>query len=233
VTSHIARAAAAPALTVRRYHEPDRAAVCRIAADTALFGEPVEAFLDDRRLFWEAAFSYYLDYEPDHAWVAVSGAEVAGFLLGCVDTTLHDQVLLRRIIPAVAWQALRGRYHVGRRTLGYAFAAGFAALRHEYPHVDLSLYPAHLHINLDARFRGHGAGRGLMEAYLDQLHILGVAGVHLRTTNMNRAAVKLYEGTGFTLLDARPTRVWSGVVQEPVENRCYGQRLVGRARNEA
>lgn len=38
-------------LDIRPYRQEDREAVYRIAADTAFFGESVEHFLDDRRLF--------------------------------------------------------------------------------------------------------------------------------------------------------------------------------------
>lgn len=210
---------------VRPYEETDRAAVACIAADTAAFGAPVEAFLDDRRLFFDAVYRVYLDDEPEHAWVAVAAGEVTGFLAGCADTRRRDRVVIRRIVPSVALKLLRGRYRVGRRTLHHACAEVMAALRGKFPAADLAAYPAHLHINLAARSRGQGAGRALMEAYLRQLRGLGVPGVHLRTTNLNTAAVALYAHLGFELLDARPTRLWAGVVEGYVENRSYGLRL--------
>ena len=39
---------------IKPYQQSDRDDVFCIAADTAFFGEPVEAFLDDRRLFCDA-----------------------------------------------------------------------------------------------------------------------------------------------------------------------------------
>ena len=212
-------------LTIRPYEQADRAAVLRIAADTAAFGAPVEVFLDDRRLFCDAVYRYYVDYEPEHAWVAVAAAEVTGFLVGCADTRRRDRCIARRIAPAAAVNLLRGRYRVGRRTVRHACAEVAAALRREFPAVDLAAYPAHLHINLDARWRGQGAGRGLMEAYLRQLRALDIPGVHLRTTSLNTAAVALYTRLGFELLDARATRLWAQVAEGYVENRCYGLRL--------
>ncbi len=197
----------------------------RIAADTAAFGAPVEAFLDDRRLFCDAVYRFYVEYEPEHAWVAAAGSEVTGFLLGCVDTRRRDRCIARRIVPPVAVNLLLARYRVGRRTLRHARAEVAAALRREFPAVDLAAYPAHLHINLDARWRGQGAGRGLMEAYLRQLRTLAIPGVHLRTTSLNTAAVALYTRFGFELLDARATRLWAHVAEGYIENRCYGLKL--------
>jgi ribosomal protein S18 acetylase RimI-like enzyme len=211
--------------TVRPYRHADREAVMRLAADSAAFGEPVEAFLEDRRLFCDAVYRYYLDYEPEHTWVAVVEPEVIGFLAGCTDGAQHARCLRTQIVPGLAWGLLSGDYRVGRRTTQYALDAMAAVIRREFPTVDLAQYPAHLHINVDAAWRGRGAGRRLIETYLEQLRSLGVPGVHLRTTNLNVAAVALYSRIGFRLLGARPTRLWRHVTDQPVENRCYGLRL--------
>ncbi len=210
---------------IRPYEKGDREAVLRIAADTAAFGEPVEAFLDDRRLFCDAVYRYYVDFEPEHAWVATVEASVAGFLVGATAMARRDRCLATRILPVLTGEVLRGRYRVGRRTWQHALDEVTAAARREFPAVDLKQYPAHLHINLDAQWRGLGLGRRLIAAYLAQLRDLGVPGVHLRTTNLNTAAVALYTRTGFQLLGARPTRLWRHVTARPVENQCYGLKL--------
>ena len=49
--------------------------------------EPVEAFLDDRRLFCDAVYSYYVDCEPEHAWVAAGEQGPVGFLVGPLAVT--------------------------------------------------------------------------------------------------------------------------------------------------
>jgi len=197
----------------------------RIAADTAAFGEPVEAFMEDRQLFCDAVYSYYLDCEPEHAWVAVVEPAVVGFLAGCTDEARRARGMATRILPRLAWGLLRGRYQVERHTLQQALNELDAVVRREFPPVDSAQYPAHLHVNVDAAWRNRGAGRHLIEAYLAQLRSIGVPGVYLRTTNLNTAAMALYTSMGFQLLGARPTRVWRPVTDQPVENLCYGLRL--------
>ncbi len=68
-----------PDVTIRSYEHPDRQAVLRIAAETAFFGEPLEIYLDDRRLFWDVFYRYYTDLESEHGWVACAGDQVVGF----------------------------------------------------------------------------------------------------------------------------------------------------------
>jgi ribosomal protein S18 acetylase RimI-like enzyme len=100
-----------------------------------------------------------------------------------------------------------------------------SAIRGEFTRVDLRIYPAHLHINVDSAWRGNKLGFKLMDAYLRQLRGLRIPGVFLDTTSLNEVASRLYEKMGFRMLDSRPNRFWSKWFGHPVENRCYGLKL--------
>lgn len=215
-----------PELVIRPYQPADRQAVFRIGADTAFFGAPIEAYLEDRNAFLDAFYAYYTDLEPEHTWVACAGREVVGFLTGCVDTSVHNRKILRVILPRLTGNLLRGRYHFGKRSWHYFRGMAGSLLRREFTHVDLNTYPAHLHINVEYPWRGNKLGQRLMEAYLGQLRELGVIGVHLDTSSLNEAACRLYEKKGFRLLDARPDRFWTKWFGHPVDNRCYGLKLL-------
>jgi GNAT superfamily N-acetyltransferase len=214
-----------PELVVRPYQSNDRRAVFRIGADTAFFGAPIEAYLEDRNFFLDAFYAYYTDLEAEHVWVACADGEVVGFLTGCVNTRLRDQKVARVIVPRLLGNLLRGRYHFSKRSWHYFGGLIGGLLRREYTAVDLNIYPAHLHINVDSAWRGHKLGQRLMESYLSQLRGLGIPGVHLDTSSLNEVACRLYEKMGFRLLDARPDRFWTQWFGRPVENRCYGLKL--------
>jgi ribosomal protein S18 acetylase RimI-like enzyme len=213
-------------IKIRSYWEGDRQEVFRIAADTAFFGAPVEAFLDDRRLFCDAFVKSYLDFEAEYVWVACIDDRVVGYLTGCVDTVSQRKRYLRRTIAQLVGRVFQGKYQLGSKTWRFTRSLLGGVMRKEYPHVNYDKYPAHLHINVDAANRGQGLGQKLMEAYLNQIRQLGIPGVFLGTTNLNEAACRLYEKTGFKLLDIRQTRVWSYLVEGPVENRSYCLKLV-------
>ena len=213
-------------IKIRPYGESDRKDVFRIAANTAFFGEPVEAFLDDRRLFCDAFIRYYTDYEADYAWVACEKNLVVGYLTGCVDTAAQRKRYLIRTIAPLVGKVFQGKYKLGRKTWRFALSMLGGVIRNEYSHVNYYEYPAHLHINVDVSSRGQGSGQKLMGAYLNQIRQLGVPGVFLGTTNLNKAACRLYERKGFKLLDTWQTQVWSYLVKRSVENRSYGLKLV-------
>ncbi len=215
-----------PALAVRLYQPADRQAVFRVGADTAFFGAPIEAYMDDRNAFLDAFYAYYTDLEPEHTWVACADGEVVGFLAGCVDTRTHDRKLMRVIIPRLTGDLLRGKYHFGKCSLHYFSGLLGGLLRREFTHIDLESHPAHLHINIESGWRGYKLGQRLMEAYLGPLRELGISGVHLNTTSLNEVACRLYEKMGFRLVDARPNRFWAKWFGHPVDNRCYGLKLL-------
>jgi GNAT superfamily N-acetyltransferase len=210
---------------IRPYRPDDEAAVRRIAVDTAFFGQPVEAYLDDGGLFYDFFYAYYTRYEADHGWIAELEGQTVGFLMGCPDTRRKAVAWARDELPRLAIRLLSGKYRLGGKTWRYLLSQAGAAARQELALVDLQAYPAHLHVNVAADRRGLGLGRRLLAAYLEQLRREGSPGVHLRTTSLNRTACRLYEQAGFRLLAAHPTRAWQRLVTIPVENRLYGLRL--------
>lgn len=211
-------------MTVRLYRPTDRNEVHRLAADTAFFGEPVEAFLPDRQFFADTFMAYYTDEEPEHLWVADVNGHVAGYFAGSLRGSRLETG--RSAALRVARSLARGGYHGMGDAVRFAARTAAATFRGEYPSPSLEDYPAHLHINVDDAYRGQGLGRQLMDAGLAGMAAAGAPGIHLNTTSYNRAAVAMYEKMGFMLLGSKPTRLWEpwlpGVA---IENRVYGKLL--------
>lgn len=214
-----------PNFTISPYQPANRAEVFHIAAETAYFGRAVEAYLDDRRLFCEAFYAYYTDLEPEHGWVALKDGRVVGFLMGSWDTALQKKRWLRGVLPKVIRQSLGGRYTIGRKTWRYLWELLRGELSGENAPVDLALYPAHLHVNVDPNCQGQGIGRCLMEAYLRQLQVEGVPGVHLHTTSANQVAVYLYHKLGFKEISSHPNAYFTRLLSTPVSNLCFARQI--------
>ena len=212
-------------LSIRPYQKQDRAGLMKIAADTAFFGEPIEKYMEDRRIFLDSFYAYYTDYEPEHCWVALDDQLVVGFLTGCANTTRQQQINRRNIMPRVYWRFLTMQYKPGPKAWNYFRRLARAQRAHQFAEADLNLYPAHLHINVDTAYRGHGIGLRLMQSFLDQLIYEQIPGVHLGTSSENEGACRLYTQLGFQLLDARNTSLWQDIIDHPVENRTYGLLL--------
>jgi GNAT superfamily N-acetyltransferase len=183
---------------IRSFESADADAVCEISADTARFGEPVESILEDRRLFVDLFSWMYVSYFPETCWVAEPEGQVVGYVTGCLDTGAYER-LFRHNLLRVGWRVCLGRYRVGRRTLrtGVGFVRE-AICRCPVP--DLVRYPAHLHINVTAPYRGQGVGYRLISAYLAYCRKNSIPGVHLRTSDQNTVALHLYRKMDFETL---------------------------------
>lgn len=146
--------------------------------------EPDEARAEIERIFFEAsgtkvfasdaardAFSArwlgrYLTGDPAHVFVAL---DTTGEIMGYLVGCLDDPARTARFTD-----------------IGYF--ADFAGLT--------ARYPAHLHVNLDARARGAGVGSRLVEAFCEQVRKGGLPGVHV-VTGQGVRNVSFYERLGF------------------------------------
>ena len=210
-----------PEYAVRPYESRDRAAICRICYDTGLMGESVDRLFGCERLFTDYWMTYYLDYEPESAFVAVADDVPVGYLVGCRDTARFEHVQDTDVWPRIWHRLLLGRYGVPVRLVRFLWHVMRSQVRDQPLTPPLTGYPAHLHMNLAAGHRGHGHGSRLMAAYLAHLETAGVPGVHLITTNLNRRAVPFYEKWGFQLHNRASVSLYRTYVPEPVEALLY------------
>ena len=128
----------------------------------------------EREAFRERWLGRYLDTADDVALVALVPPDtIAGYLVGA----LEDPARQTRFDD-----------------IGY-FRTDFADLT--------GAFPAHLHINLEARFRSRGIGAQLIEAFAAHAARAGVPGMHV-VTGRGMRNVRFYERCGFTERGAAP-----------------------------
>ena len=192
-------------IVIRPFEPKDRQQVRSICADTADKGRPVENFFYDREIFADLLTRYYTDLDPGSLWVAVKGEEVAGYLMGCLDTRRFNGIMLWKITPKEFIRAIFRGVFLRRQTwrlvgmmLGSLRFGGFKRK------IDLDMYPAHLHIDLKDGFRGQGIGRMLMEKFITQAKEKKVRGVHLTVRGDNFSACRFFENNGFKVLSRHP-----------------------------
>ena len=118
---------------------------------------------------------------PDWTFVAETADRLVGYLTGCPDTAAFERARALRVTLPLLARVAAGRYawtEDTRRFVRRAF--GLARLPEDrFPPRLRADYPAHLHMNVAAGFRGRGIGAGLLTRYLEALREHGVSGVHL------------------------------------------------------
>lgn len=171
----------------------------RICCETGKSGAPVEQ--TRWRFFGEHWIGPYQRVMPEWTWIAIhENNSVIGYLTGCPDTkALNRKRILRFDLPLVL-SILHKRYPINtdvKRYLKRRFGLEKAPDQFfpENVHSMLkTLYPAHLHINLDEKARGSGVGRKLVEAYFEALREKRICGVHVFCGD---GPVRFYERLGF------------------------------------
>ena len=179
-------------------------AVRSLCCRTGNGGDPI----DPARwpLFAELWVGPYQRLVPEWTYVAEADGQVVGYLTGCPDTAAFRRARrLRATLPLLIGIAFR-RYPWNadaRRVVSLALCLTRGVesrLEATRPREDARTYPAHLHMNVEAAYRGRGVGAALMERYTKDLAAAGVPGVHLFCGDAPRP---FYARHGFTELAAR------------------------------
>ncbi len=173
-----------------------RETCCRAANDGKGIATERESF------FSELWVGPYEEIIPEWTYLAEVDGVYAGYLTGCPDT----RAFLRR----KRWWELRllirillREFDSNQDTRGFVrrLLGREQSPERRFPQAlrrDLeSRYPAHLHVNLEAGFRGLGVGYRLIEAYLADLKAFRVPGVHL---HCGARPLGFYQRAGFNLL---------------------------------
>ena len=121
---------------------------------------------DERAMFRERWLGRYLAHFPGDAFLALSDD---GTVVGYVAGSLDDPAGNPLFADIVYFET-------------------FAHLT--------ALYPAHLHINIDAGYRSGGIGAGLIARFLAHARAADVSGVHV-VTGVNSRNVSFYNRQGF------------------------------------
>lgn len=205
----------------KRFSAEDWSRIRAICCDTGRSGEPIEE--NRRPFFGEHWVGPYQALLPD--WVYIyrddQSGEILGYLTGCPDSKRFERQKLKRFVPKLVARVLSRRFEWNedtKRFLKRAFKVEKAPDQFFSKGLHRKLerdFPAHLHINFDARARGKGAGRALIDAFVADLRERGVPGLHV---HCGEKPVPFYLKTGFVELERREFRpgVWVFVLARPV-----------------
>jgi GNAT superfamily N-acetyltransferase len=213
------------AIRIRAYRETDRSAICRLCCETGFLGDPVDPLFRDRELFADLFTRPYLDYEPEWAFVAEAHRQVIGYVLGSVRAHF-GLVLLRSGFWTTSRMLLRlagGRYHDhprSRRFIRWLLTAGFWE-QPKHPRA-----AAHLHFQLDKKYRGRGIASRLWEQYEREIRAVGVKHCYgAFYSHPSRRPEMAYARYGFEVFDRRRTTLFEPEIRDPVEVVCVCKTL--------
>lgn len=216
---------AADDIIVRPYRSKDCSAIRRICCDTGFLGNPIEAIFSDREIFADLFTRPYLDYEPEHAWVAEADGRVIGYLLGSI-SPIFDYTLMYsgfQTTMKMILRAVTGRYARHPRTKTFIRWLLTNGYREQPKHPGRA---AHLHLDIEKGYRGHGIGCRLWRAYETQLRSAGIEDCYGAFFSWSkRRPENGYRRFGFSVFDRKPTTMFRPEIVDPVDVVCVQRKL--------
>ncbi len=186
--------------TIREYQPGDRDAVRWICFATGYMGEPIDWQWRDMPSFADLFSGYYTDHEPGSSFVGEVGGRVAGYLLGCEDTSKVSNLATVAVRHALGRMLLvrPGTAGVMRRMVTDTVVDAVRNRSLPPPPAFLDArWPAHLHVDLLPEARGMGMGAALVRGWLSRLRATGSRGCHIETLAENERAVRFFGAMGF------------------------------------
>ncbi|WP_180898373.1 GNAT family N-acetyltransferase [Martelella soudanensis] len=194
-------------MNIRRGRNEDLDALYAIALATADNGRDASALYDDRHMVGHIYSAPYLVVDGGFCFVAEDDEGVCGYVVGTADTEAFA-----RALEAQWWPALRQRHHEPDTAKRAEWSRDeLRAYLFHHPEIPpravVERYPAHLHMNLLERARGHGLGRRLLGAALRELTDLGAAHVHVGAGWSDAGGAAFWQACGFEVLSDGDSRV--------------------------
>ncbi|OFZ21228.1 MAG: hypothetical protein A2X94_07145 [Bdellovibrionales bacterium GWB1_55_8] len=184
-------------LLIRKAEPSDWPAIRDICCKTGNSGEAIAA--DRWSFFSEQWVGPYQKLLPEWTYVAAQSSHVCAYLTGCPDTALLKKRKLFFDLQ-LALKIASKRFPPNadtKRFLKRTFRLDDwpeARFSESAWKTILSSYPAHLHINADAEFRGKGTGRALIDRFSADLRKRTIPGIHVFC---GIKPVPFYERLGF------------------------------------
>ena len=193
-------------LEIRPARLDDLPGFYRVCLQTGDAGRDASHIFRNPDLLGHVYVGPYVVGQPDLAFCAGDAEGVAGYVLGAADTRQFE-----------AWQEehwwpdLRAQYPP---TIGSSADDELIQLINgpSQRGDDLvAAYPAHLHIDLLERARGHGLGRAMVEREIAALRRKGASGVHLDVAVKNGNAIAFYTHLGFVEVERQSDSILMGM----------------------
>jgi L-amino acid N-acyltransferase YncA len=183
---------------VRKYCASDRDSVRALCCETGFLGSAIDPVFEDRGLFADFLTDYYLQHEPDSAFVLTKGDSLQGYILGSRHPLRHQfhSLFQNFVYGGTIIRRYFGYRPESRQYIHWLISKAWR----EVPAAPRTI--GHFHINLLPAAKSIQVTRQLIETYLSHLYDHGVKQVHAQMVTFDgRRGFKLFERYGFKVLN--------------------------------
>jgi hypothetical protein len=184
--------------TVRQYQPADRDAVRDLCCATGFLGNPIDPVFEDRDLFASFLTDYYLECEPDSAFVLTVEDAIKGYLIGCRFPQRYRRFSVYQSVSLAAKALWRypGYRPESKRYLHWILFKAWCEVPEAPRHI------GHFHINFLPEIKRIAVFRAVMETYFRFLRKEGVDRISAQMVTFgDRRTLPLFERYGFKVLN--------------------------------
>lgn len=210
-------------IKIRNYRPEDHKAVRKISVESSILGEYRDTVFDDEFLA-DILTAYFTDYESASCFVAENRNRVVGYVLGTCDVIMMHRVMKRRMVPGLVKKVLCSGRFFWRNNLMLIKNMVYSYFKGEFNVPDFTLeYPATLHVNITAQYRGKNVGSLLVNHFLEFLKKNNVRGIHFGV--LSESAKRFFLKLDFETLFAGKYTFLDYLTEEPYPHYIMGKKL--------
>ena len=195
--------------------------------NNAFLGESFEVICPCKQWFSEVVLTPYIEHQPENIHVAVHKptGRLIGYLTGSLGGHQFEKVqynMVRNKIVSLAvsltlpWTFFQ---YSSRQFAAHVIFKGESE-RPTHPQTGV-----HWHFQVDKDFRGQGIGTQLLQRFIDDAVKANFGLIWAEVTSYPEKPPEYFEDRGWSIYDAKPTKIFGGHVDFPVDTLCITKPL--------
>jgi GNAT superfamily N-acetyltransferase len=198
-----------------------------LAFNNAFLGRPFDEIFPNKEWFSDVVLTPYIKRQPENIHVAIhkSSGRLTGYLTGSTGGRqfeqaqygwVRKQVISLAVSLSMPWSFFE---HSSRAFATHVIFKGESE-RPNHPETGV-----HWHFQVDKDFRGQGIGRRLLKRFIDDAINADFQLIWAEVMAYPRKPPEYFQDRGWTIYDAKPTRIFGDQVDFPVETLCITKSL--------
>lgn len=195
--------------------------------ENAFLGKPFDVICPCKQWFSDVVLTPYIRHQPENIHVAIdmtSGALI-GYLTGSMGGKEFEKLqydMVRRRVVSLAVSLTMPWTLFDQSSRLFAAHVIFKGESERPSHPDSGV---HWHFQVDRDFRGRGIGTQMLQRFVEDAIAAGFDLIWAEVTSYPEKPRSYFEDRGWSIYDAKPTGIFGGHADFPVETLCITRPL--------
>jgi len=200
----------------------DESRMGELLFNNAFLGQPFDVVCPCKQWFSDVVLAPYIKYQRENIHIAVHKASgcLIGYLTGSTGGTQFEKLqyrMVRREVVSLAASLTMPWAFFDQSSRLFATHVIFKGESERPVHPQSGV---HWHFQVDKDFQGRGIGTKLLRRFVDDAIAAGFELIWAEVSAYPERPPDYFKDRGWSIYDAKPTEIFSGHVDFPVETLC-------------